>query len=327
MVGWLQDDEEGASMPCLGIFDDCDDVLLKLAAIRKAHGENESITGKVPYSAQNRVLNAYNVAIAGVEYKHLRILFSGQADTEYNFDPKLYESYDETIQLALGGTSRQRGFAFRDGQNVLLKVLIIEDSEDDFETKKMQIKNYLFGSEEWPEDKIVIRVKRSRNNDFRSIATLNIDGKTTGYILELQKGTDAECQTVCTSERKEDGLCRRILKGEYKFEVTTYSSKEWAIGTSLRLHDIPGRSGVLIHRGVNANIWSEGCLLVMRNDPTTDSETTQAANRANLIDDSHNFSTEIANYVNQREIEIKSKFKLDKVEKIIIISEENEIRD
>lgn len=66
---------------------------------------------------------------------------------------------------------------------------------------------------------------------------------------------------------------------------------------------------------------------MMRNDPSNDLDTASKDDRANNVNDSHAFSTEIANYVNQRENEIKAKFKLDKVEKVIFISEENEIRN
>lgn len=328
VISWLQDDSESAALLCLGIFDDCDDVVKKLQAIKKAYSESKKVTGKMPYSAANRVLNANSIEIDDTDYNHLSIHFTGTADEDYTIDPKLYMDYDEQVTSALGGTTHQRGFAFKDAEQIVLKVLLSENTEEAFLAKKEALKEYLFGYEDWPENKIIIRLKRTKNNDYRTVGTINIDnGKFTGYILELPKGSDAECQTVCTQERKDENKCKRILKGEYKFEVTTYSSKEWAIGTSLRLHDIPGRSGVLIHRGVNARIWSEGCLLVVRNDPSNDLDTASKDDRANDVDDSHAFSTEIANYVSQREIEIKAKFKLDAVEKIIFISEENEIRD
>jgi hypothetical protein len=182
--------------------------------------------------------------------------------------------------------------------------------------------------EDWPENKIVIRIKRIRSNDHRTVGTINIDNaKFKGYTLELPEGSDDECQTTCTETRKADGLCRRIMKGTYKFEYTTWSSKSWAIGNSLRVLEVPGRDGILVHRGVNAKIWSEGCILAMRNDPTTDKEDTSSSNRMNDVDDSHDFCAEIAEYVKQREIEIKEKFKISEVEKILMITEEGEIDD
>lgn len=115
--------------------------------------------------------------------------------------------------------------------------------------------------------------------------------------------------------------------GSYKFNVTTWSSKSWAIGHSLRLEEIPGRDGILMHRGVNAKIWSEGCILAMRFNPTNDTDDTAADERANDVDDSHEFCTEIHDYVKQREIEIKEKFKIETVEKLIIIDDEFETND
>ncbi len=144
MIGWLQDDEEGASMPCVGIFDDCDDVLKKLNAIKEAYQTNKVLTGKMPYSASNRVRNANSIEIDDIDYNQISIHFTGTADEEYRIDPRLYLDYDEQVASTLGGTMHQRGFAFKNGERIVLKVLLSED-EDKFLEKKEALKKYLFG--------------------------------------------------------------------------------------------------------------------------------------------------------------------------------------
>lgn len=183
--------------------------------------------------------------------------------------------------------------------------------------------NYNFGL-----DRIIIRINRIKNNEDRTVGILNIDGDAiSGYTLELPKGNENECKSECTPELKIDNKCNRIYKGTYKFRVTEVSSKSWAINKSLRLLDIPGRTGILMHRGVNARIWSEGCILAMKNDPSNDEDDTSAEDRANKVTDSEDFCVEVVNYINQREEEIKEYYKIEEVEKIIIITENNEIQD
>ena len=138
------------SLPCLGIFDDCDDVQKKLEAIRKAYNENQKVTGKTPYSVANRVLNGNNIEVSDYDYNYklISIQFSGTADKDYTIDPKSYIEYDEKVNSVLGGTIHQRGFAFKDGDEIVLKVLVFEDDEEKFKESKEALREYLFGGHE-----------------------------------------------------------------------------------------------------------------------------------------------------------------------------------
>ena len=205
----------------------------------------------------------------------------------------------------------------------------VQDNEAEIFERYLEFDPYnsAFNQTRWPKDEIIIRLKRKTNNNNRTVGQIEINGVFKGYTLELPKGTDIESQATCTEIKKSENTCKRILRGVYNFEVTTWSGKKWAIGNSLRLFNTPGRDGILMHRGVNANIWSDGCILLVRNDPTTDAEDDGPNQRSNQIDDSHNFSTEIANHINTLENEIKAKYKLKTVKKTIIISEEDEINN
>ncbi|WMN12195.1 DUF5675 family protein [Marivirga salinae] len=175
-------------------------------------------------------------------------------------------------------------------------------------------------------NEIIIEVRRLKYNNNRTVGIVDVDnGAFSGYTLELPKGTNEECQTGCTVERKSNGNCHRIQKGNYKFDLTTYSNKERFINKSLRVFNVPGRAGILMHRGVNARIWSYGCILVMRNDPSTDADDAKKTERTNNVDDSEQFSIELHNYVRDREIEIKANNpEIKNVKKTLIITEQNE---
>jgi hypothetical protein len=288
-----------------------------------------------------RELIAENIELDGLEYDKIRIINLLEKGKKVTISPVDFEDYSEPYLDRQGRSDLQRGFVFRSGPPtplgsglfspapIIFKILLYHN-EDEFADRKLALKRYLFAGksrvpESWPEDKIIIKVTRIKHNDTRTIGILNVDnGKFHGYTLELPKGTDTECQAKCTTAKKAAGECARIMKGSYKFDVTTWSSKSWAISHSLRLEDVPGRDGILVHRGVNAKIWSEGCILAMRYNPINDTDATAAGERANDVDDSHEFCTEIHDYIKQREDEIKERFKLDIVEKLIIITEEFE---
>ena len=175
---------------------------------------------------------------------------------------------------------------------------------------------------------IIVEIERIRNNDHRTVGKINIDnGAITGYTLELPKGSDSECKSACTDSKKIDNECKRIVQGTYTFGITTWSDKADFINKSLRLNNIPGRTGILMHRGVNARIWSYGCILAMRNDPTNDKDDAGPSERANKIDDSEAFCVEIVDYIKKRSNEIKKEYSIDEVVMKIIITENNEIKD
>ncbi|MDO4779355.1 MAG: DUF5675 family protein [Tissierellia bacterium] len=159
------------------------------------------------------------------------------------------------------------------------------------------------------DNKIVIEVKRIKTNEKKTISTLDVDnGAIRGYILE-RDGIPKERETISGSKK-------RIKAGSYKFEITTWSNEKKYINTTLRLLNVPGRSGILLH-WENTEGWSDGCLLANRNEPIKFSD-----NEINK--DSKDFVKEIVDYVRDREKEIKKIYQEEKVEKVIIITQDDE---
>lgn len=161
-------------------------------------------------------------------------------------------------------------------------------------------------------NEIIIRINRIKTNNKRTISTLVVDdGVIKGYTLE-RDGNPPEKEIVEKS-------VKRIRAGEYNFEITTWSSAKKYINTTLRLLNVPGRKGILLHWG-NTEGWSEGCLLGNRNEPLT-----KFSN--DIEKDSKEFVKEIVEYVRKREKEIKEQFQLQKVTKKIIITQNEEQKD
>ncbi|MDR1199837.1 MAG: DUF5675 family protein [Prevotellaceae bacterium] len=161
--------------------------------------------------------------------------------------------------------------------------------------------------------KIIIEVSRIKHNSVRTIGTFKISANgevKTGYTLE-RDGMPEEMETV-------GGKCKRIRAGTYDFEITTWSDDDTKIGTTLRILDVPGRSGILFHGG-NVYSNSEGCILGNKKEPVEKKD--------NTYKDSCAFVLEIVEFVRTQETKIKEKYNLQKVEKKIIITQSEEKKD
>jgi predicted chitinase len=157
---------------------------------------------------------------------------------------------------------------------------------------------------------IVIEVDRKKHSSICTIGTLKVDGGTiTGYTLERDG--------IPESEETISGRNKRIKAGTYNFEITTWSNDSKKVNTTLRLLDVPGRNGILFHGGSKYK-HSRGCILGNRNDPNKQS--------VNTYKDSCDFVLEVVEYVRKREKEIKDKYKMQMVEKKIIITQTNEVK-
>lgn len=336
LFSWLEDEKEGEAK-CYGIFDDCEEVLAILAKIRDIRISGKAVVIKKQTDENFRRFTGKNIDIEETEFKKVRIIYKPSKTEDIVFDPlNYYEVFKEQNLYAdkdgNGVVEIHNGFVFKNKNNIECFRIIIDDEGDNYQTQKEILKEYLFGAEKVTDPeadkKIIIKINRIKNNNYRTVGTINIDNDAIiGYTLELPKGTDVECQSSCTDEKKIENECTRIIKGSYIFSITSWSNKTEYINKSLRIDEVPGRTGILIHRGVNARIWSNGCILAMRNDPTSDSDNATASQRANSVTDSEDFCVEIVNYINERKAEIMEKYKIDVVEMKLIITEDNEIND
>ena len=335
LFSWAQDEEEGA------MFNQNmtkESIKLVLESIRIANSDKKEFLDLSSFRFSKGTTINLKLDDFTLDYISVDISMGKSANNEANlfqFDPLMIKPSEinrEDMDTPEGYSGDFVRYVFqRYNKNTTSPVnaeyLISEEAAIEIVIRLEDVEefeDFIFGEDR----KIVIRINRFRNNSDRTIGLLNIDnGAVTGYTLELPRGTDFECQSTCTDVLKAESLCKRILRGTYRFEITTWSNNTNYINKSLRISDVPGRTGILIHRGVNARIWSYGCILAMRNDPTNDNDNITAAQRANTITDSENFCIEIVNYVNRRKDEIRNAYGIQDVEMILIITEENELND
>jgi hypothetical protein len=165
---------------------------------------------------------------------------------------------------------------------------------------------------------IIITVNRLKHNSVRTISTFSINGECTGYIME-RDGRPAAKETL-------EGSVKRIKAGTYNFEITTTSGKpKYANGKSLRINSVPGRNGILIHRGINQN-WSEGCPIVVPERFTASNFTYTKAEKEQLEDESQQEVDRIIRYIKAKKEELEKKYKKE-VKMVISITQNKEIQD
>ena len=173
-------------------------------------------------------------------------------------------------------------------------------------------------------DIIQIFITRTHTGNNSTTGTLRTDdGTITGYTVELPRGSDNECRSICTDDQKPFD-CYCITEDIYSFEINTNtydagSPKNYSLRIISTVPD--GRTGVLVHGGRDdAKGWSQGCILPMPNDPRKNCEL-YGAGRNNTEEQSVEFTKEILNWVRQREAEIKNNnHAIERVEKRIIIT-------
>ncbi len=157
MIGWLQDDEEGAIYDCPMWFSgECEEVGEVLELIKHQAWIGGTITTKKPANINRRVLTASNIELDEVNYADIRIV--NLVDTIYrNYDARDFEEYSQTMLNADGKTEQQRGFVYRTKPTtklaggflervypIAVKILLYED-EEDFNEKYQALKAFLFG--------------------------------------------------------------------------------------------------------------------------------------------------------------------------------------
>jgi hypothetical protein len=132
-----------------------------------------------------------------------------------------------------------------------------------------QLKSYLkikgtIDFSETTNGQIVLELNRKKSNDYITVGELkvrNTDIKL--FTLELGRDINNSSTSNCSTKKHDQYLCGRIKAGTYKFELNdgggTAVQHRYK---SLRLDSVPGRGGILIHKG-NAYSWTQGCILLM----------------------------------------------------------------
>lgn len=159
---------------------------------------------------------------------------------------------------------------------------------------------------------IKIVVDRYYEDDKQTFSRIdyNNDGINDGFVIE-RDGRPSSFELV-------SGKNKRVRAGTYNFEINPYAgSKETKkyVNKTLRLSNVPGRSGILFHWG-RKYTWSAGCLLGLPKFKTPKNNGNSCE-----IEESIQFVEEVLNYVRKTEELIKSEYKLETIKKTIIIKQ------
>jgi predicted chitinase len=142
VLGLFEEDGEGAmSLPCLGIFDDCDDVIAILKGIKSRMSRiGPSLPIYKPDEAKNRKMlyEGSYIKIDGIEYS--KILIKNETTKDEVIDPKVYYDYSEKI-----GNLNWAGFSFKLSNNSRFSILVNENDIDNTLKKRENLRKYLFG--------------------------------------------------------------------------------------------------------------------------------------------------------------------------------------
>lgn len=136
----FEDSEEGAfSLPCVGWFDDCKDVIEIIETFRNArvNGNKVKITGQE--KAEERIFVANSVKFGDTDYKKIRLIYKPKPE-DYSINTVIYEIYNQQFFIADGSVDWQRGFIYYNEGEELFKILV-----DDEVSKIEKLKEYLYG--------------------------------------------------------------------------------------------------------------------------------------------------------------------------------------
>lgn len=322
-TGLFDEMEDGASL-CLGIFDDCKNVLKILKQIKSAVETKEKIKIDYVSNSKKRIFKASSLEVEDEIFQSIKIVYT-PIFKDVLVDPTQYSKVDRDAVDDDGKTYRQKGFDFISDNKSIFTIEIVANDVV-YEEKYESLRNYLFGDTNGTTrtitDTIKIFITRTFTGSNSTTGILKTDDETiTGYTVELPRGTDSQCKNSC-DDIKVPFDCYCIIEGTYDFILNETGKYP---GESLRLEpnkNIPNdRSGILIHKGRDdAKGWSQGCILTMPNEPEINSDL-YSANRKNTQDESQEFIMRLREWVTLRENSIrKKKPEIKSVTKKIIIT-------
>ncbi|MFD0998236.1 fibronectin type III domain-containing protein [Ohtaekwangia kribbensis] len=143
VIGLFENDDESEMvLPCLGIFDDCDDVLAIINGIKSRVTNNAKLPVFKPDQAKNRksLYDAYYLTVGDTDFNH--ILISNEILADTLLDPKIYYDFNSTNE----DHECQAGFMLKANEKSLFKILIgsEKDSLSTF-AKVEKLRKYIFG--------------------------------------------------------------------------------------------------------------------------------------------------------------------------------------
>ena len=196
LFSWLEDEEEAEHvLPCLGIFDDCDDVLKKIEAIKKAYNDGKTISGKIPETIREKILIGTHMKLGDEEFDLLKVCLYGDANKEYTINPKEYKEFWNTVTPYENDPKekiRNGGFEFSfDGKHVLR--VFAEANSLEIQEKFDALKKYLFDEEINLKEEIDIEKMHEDTktatkiaSKFTSASACNICVRSALYLIKTE---------------------------------------------------------------------------------------------------------------------------------------------
>jgi len=159
-MAWFEGDEEGMiSIPCIGIFDECKDVIKKIEALKKAHQDGELISGKIPSTFSEKILDANYVKLGDTDYKKLSFIFYGTPEKDYTIDPKKYKTYSYLVQDAFESKNKifAKGIRYEIEGKDVIRILVTDNEEVILEKVDALIK-YIFEKKDESQEETTIDI-------------------------------------------------------------------------------------------------------------------------------------------------------------------------
>ena len=130
------------SLPCFGIFDDCDDVLKILSLVKTKVTENKNLVLFNPDESKNRkkIYVGYGLSVGEKDYNKISVVNEIESDNVIN--PRIY--YDLTLKVKKG--TYHAGFIYKVSKNSNFKILIMDEDDSVATFNKVEVlRKYLFG--------------------------------------------------------------------------------------------------------------------------------------------------------------------------------------
>jgi murein DD-endopeptidase MepM/ murein hydrolase activator NlpD len=119
-------------LPCFGIFDDCDDIILLLKRMHEVKLSKGKLFGKFKFKQSGKTFTGTSFTIDGIDVERMNLIYLGEANKEYLLTMAEYEV-------------TETGFIIKQNGEEVIKIVL---SFDDNSSVKKDLKNYLFWEKE-----------------------------------------------------------------------------------------------------------------------------------------------------------------------------------
>jgi len=233
-INWFEEGED-AEMWCLGIFDNCDQVLPILNSIRINNIKKTNLKVKRPLAKKNQLISGKSLDIEKVNYDKIAIFYDGDIDKEYNIDPKNYQIYDYSL-TGTGYFDKQKSIQFSEKASPFLpvfEVILYADDEKELNDKILKLESYLKMANNSTENKTakdgmitLFEDKKIIPNDGKYYAFINETPEMPNNLKVRFNGKDNETAKITIEIRY--NIKYNYNGNEYSFndETTKYELKD-----------------------------------------------------------------------------------------------------